>query len=572
MRFVTFLLVLLIFEASVAQLNRVAIISVEKKGVLQTGGLADATVGAAEALNEVGITTDFIMPFFHEMNRPADLIRMESPIDVPLDFRDGQAHRHSRFWVWADPNRIAERGHTYFFRHDNPGDELNYFDNSPSRPDTSVYGPNYRIGEAFGAWAKGTAEFVIRQGYDLVIVNDWHTALVSLFIHLHKESNPEVDVPRVVMAIHNQAYQGGDGGFPRSLMNDLGIPDRYFDLRDGIEFHGKVNFQKAGILFSDMIYAVSPTYAHELTTERHGAGLDGLMRRMMYEMKLTGIMNGINEDEWTPRVDHGGDLKFTFTDVDQSGKRAGKTDLQNEMGLAVDASKPLYVMSSRLAEQKGYEYLIDAIDASLRSTEAQFIVIGNGDSRYATALKALENRVPGRFQYRAFSNSLEKRLLAYGDFFINAAWFEPCGLNQFFAKMSGTLPILSRVGGLATSIQHGVDGFHFGIQWRVGDQGYDREAMIRVVSDSIQMTARYYKTYPQEIERMRVAAMRDGNSWIDRVKTELIPLLQFVVFNGPERLRNELPHDHPDRRRLLTPRELRDRALGIREQSCSALF
>jgi starch synthase len=309
-------------------------------------------------------------------------------------------------------------------------------------------------------------------------------------------------------------------------MYTLGLPQEYYSSENGLEYYGQISFLKAGILKTDLVYTVSPKYAEEVATPLFGAGLDGLIRRASSEKRFYGILNGIDNSKWDPSVLRDEAVKFTFDTNDLSGKSQGKLALQADWKLPVDVTIPIFVMSSRVAEQKGYEYLPLAIERFLEKSKAQFIIIGDGDATYTDKLQALQLRFPEKVRFQAFSESAEKVLKAYGDFFVNAAWFEPSGLNQMFALKNGTIPILSRVGGLSNSVQDGISGFLFDIRWKDDNSGYDVKATATSLEDAFERALKVYEIQPETIKQMRIAGMNIDNSWNSRVNNEFTSLFQ----------------------------------------------
>lgn len=493
---------------------RVLMVSPEQTGVLQTGGLSHATAGLTASLNQDGVRTEVLMPFFLEMQGAKPVATGET-INVGLDYRGGEhPHKSSAFSVHRGGTAANP---TIFLRHETA--QQNYFDNRTNGVGPKFYAPEAHIGESFGAFAKAAAEYILTRNYDVVILNDWTTGLIAL--HLDEARRAGVKTPKVVFAIHNIAYQGL---FPKSLADFLGLDGRHFNAERGFEFWGQMNFLKAGLQYADMIYTVSKQYAQEIATARFGAGLDGVIRQKMMEGRVTGILNGILDHEWDPRREKEG-LAHRFSADDMSGKARGKAEMQAEFGLPVRAQAPIFILTSRLAEQKGFEYLVDAIRATAASADAQWIITGNGDAKYVDALKALETQFPERVRYRPFTNHLEAQLTRYGDFFVNGAWFEPSGLNQFFALKNGTIPVVSEAGGLADSVKPGVNGLRFQIVPKADGTGYEIDATSESARRAFQEAIELYRD-PARLEQMRRQGMAENNSWTGRIRSEFLGLFR----------------------------------------------
>lgn len=504
-------------RAQAVKPTRILMVSSEESGVFQTGGLAHAVSGLTKGLRHEGFVVDVAMPFYLRMEKPRDFVYLDRDIEVDLDY-DGQGHSQRQETFYLLKNKKSIKGSIVFFKHLSA--KKNYFDNRVLHGQNH-YGPEERVGEAFGAWSKAVSKYILAEQYDLVILNDWHTGLVALFLEMARlEGRP---VPKVVMAIHNMAYQGKHHP---ALMGILGIPPHYFNAEDGIEYYGDISFLKAGILKSDLTYTVSPKYAHEITRGLFGKGLEGVAQRLMAEKRLFGILNGIDNSSWDPALRYHKSIRWNFTPEDLAGKEKGKQNLQNLWNLPEDQSIPIYALTSRLAEQKGYEYIPQAIDSFLQYHKAQFIIIGDGDPRYVEELKALERKHPNHVRYKAFNKHDEKALIAYSDFFVNAAWFEPSGLNQLFALKNGTIPVLSRVGGLSNSVISGYSGFLFDIEWNDDQSAYDRDKTSAAFEYILHRSFEIFIYGSEWIKTMRVVGMNIDNSWESRVRNEFNSLLR----------------------------------------------
>ena len=485
--------------------------------IFQTGGLAHAAGGLAQGLNEEGgFKAEILMPDFLKMNAPKERAATGQTIEVGLDYQDGKATRSEQFSV------VRAEGQTpvVFLHHDNKEGQANYFDNSTGGK-KKIYAKDAIIGEAMGAWAKATAEYILSQNHDLVILNDWTTGLIAPLIREARAQGRKT--PKIVFAIHNMAYQGA---FERDLMDKLGLDPKYFNV-EGIEFWGKMNMLKAGIYYSDMVYTVSERYANEIATERFGAGLWGLIQTKIKTGRMAGILNGIDEKEWDPSHKERG-MKYQFTKENTIGKALGKAELLVQMKMRSFYGVPLFVMTSRLAEQKGFEYMISAVEQMVAGGKAQFIILGDGEEKYIEQMKELERRFPEHVRYRPFSSEMEKRVTRYADFFVNGAWFEPCGLNQFFSLKNGTIPIVSKVGGLDESVKHMRNGIVFDVVAGREGEMYDREATAQKAVEAMQKAVQVYNT-PGELQRLRVAGMSESHSWLSRIKTEFKPMFEYVL-------------------------------------------
>jgi starch synthase len=260
---------------------------------------------------------------------------------------------------------------------------------------------------------------------------------------------PELQRIASVVTVHNGGFQGV---FPREVMPDIGLPDDLWSP-DFMEWYGRLDYLKGGIVFADMVTTVSPTHAFELLTEVGGFGLHHTFRQL--GDRLLGIRNGIDVDVWDPRRDP--HILAPFGPDDLSGKVRNKAALQEAWGLPRRSGVPVFGMSARLVAQKGLDQIVAS--QSLRHLDAQFIFLGAGEQQFETALRDLAARYPDRVAlHTAFTDALEHQLLAGADFLMMPSLYEPCGLTQMRAQLYGALPVARRVGGLADTIEDGVTG------------------------------------------------------------------------------------------------------------------
>ncbi len=278
---------------------------------------------------------------------------------------------------------------------------------------------------------------------DVVHCHDWQTALLCAHLALTKQDDPYWSRVASVLTVHNLAYQGV---FPRGQFSLTGLPERAFSV-DGLEFYGKINCLKGGLIYANRLATVSPTYAGEIQTKAFGCGLEGVLAPRRHE--LVGILNGIDLDEWNPATDPR--LPARYTPDALSGKARCKSALQREQGLT-EAPALLIGLIQRLVEQKGMDLLVEAGEA-LMELPVQLAILGTGERAYQERLAALARRFPGRIALSLrFDNALAHRIEAGADAFLMPSRFEPCGLNQLYSMRYGTVPIVRRVGGLADTV------------------------------------------------------------------------------------------------------------------------
>ncbi len=274
---------------------------------------------------------------------------------------------------------------------------------------------------------------------DLVHANDWHTGLAMAFLAL--AGTPR---PASLFTIHNLAYQGN---FPLDEARALGLPEEVLSP-DGAEFYGQLSCLKAGIRYADHITTVSPTYAREILTPEHGAGLDGLLRARVAD--LTGILNGIDSAAWNPAGDP--ELAAPYDAQRLGGKAIAKAALQRELGLDPAAEGPLLISVNRLTHQKMADVVLQALPALL-DDGVQVALHGQGDPALEAAFRAASAGREGRLAVRiGYDEALAHRLHAAADLALTPARFEPCGLTTMYAMRYGALPVTRPVGGLADTV------------------------------------------------------------------------------------------------------------------------
>ncbi|KAI9092277.1 hypothetical protein K1719_027777 [Acacia pycnantha] len=299
-------------------------------------------------------------------------------------------------------------------------------------------------------------------GEDVVFVaNDWHTALLPCYLKSMYKSRGIYTNAKVVFCIHNIAYQGRHAFTDFGLLN---LPNEFkssFDFIDGYNkpVKGrKINWMKAGILESDRVLTVSPYYAQELISGiERGGELDNIIRKT----GITGVVNGMDSQEWNPRTDKYTGLKYDATTV-MEAKALLKEALQAEVGLPVDRNIPLIGFIGRLEEQKGSDILSAAIPKFINK-DVQIIVLGTGKKAMEAELEQLEVKYPDKARGVAkFNVPLAHKIIAGADFIIIPSRFEPCGLIQLHSMPYGTVPIVSSTGGLVDTVKEGYTGFHMG--------------------------------------------------------------------------------------------------------------
>ncbi|HDP89792.1 MAG TPA: glycogen synthase GlgA [Thioalkalivibrio sp.] len=330
----------------------------------------------------------------------------------------------------------------------------------------------------FGLFAQAVVRAALNQAGldwqpDVVHCNDWQTGLVPALLAAHDER------PGTLFTIHNLAYQGL---FPPQTLAELGLDSGLWHI-DGLEFHGQLSFIKGGLVFADHLTTVSPSYAEEIQTPRHGYGLEGLLAYR--RDRLTGILNGIDYEEWNPQTDPYIHTPYSSDTLEQ--KLSNKHALQEAFGLPVRARTPLFAFIGRLVEQKGVDLLLDAVLPLLAQEDLQLVILGTGEAalerRVRDLIATFPDRVAGHIGY---SEGHAHLVEAGADLFVMPSRFEPCGLNQMYSLRYGTPPVVRRTGGLADTVVDSTpatlkDGTATGFSFELDDPLALREALQRAL-------------------------------------------------------------------------------------------
>jgi starch synthase len=271
--------------------------------------------------------------------------------------------------------------------------------------------------------------------YDISHLNDWQCGLVPLLI-----KDDQTIRTKTLFTIHNLAYQGA---FNSSILNEIGIDAKHFTM-DAIEFYGEVSFMKAGIAYADAVTTVSPTYAKEILTAEFGCGLEGFLEH--HKNKLTGIINGIDAEHFSPSEDKALSVPY----VDLRGKNSNKNAYLKEVGLS-GVKKPLFIFVGRFTWQKGMELLTEVL-GKMAPKACNIAILGEGEEKYHDALKRVADKESNIHLAFGYDESLSHRMYAAADFLLMPSLFEPCGLNQMIAMQYGELPVVHHVGGLADTV------------------------------------------------------------------------------------------------------------------------
>ncbi len=402
---------------------RILFLASEVVPYAKTGGLADVSGALPASLRAEGLDVMTLMPLYSS-------VRRDSLVTTTYAGETKLGSTKVSWRLWEDPataTRFIEAPALYdreaFYTHD---------------PDEHI---------RFAAFCRISLEHVVECGWipDVIHCNDWQTGLVPAMVR--GPFSTVLGDAATVMSVHNLAYQGR---FDASVVGSLGLDGYEHLVHQDHVAEGYVSFLETGLIHADAITTVSPTYAREIQTPEGGAGLDGLLRERAD--RVHGILNGIDQTEWNPRVDSF--IPWRFSDKSLWRKERAKEALLDRMGLPYRKYVPVVGIITRLAEQKGIEIMQAPLMHFLETWDMRLTVLGSGEPEYEAFFHALVERFPDRVAFVAgYDNQLAHMIEAGADIFLMPSLYEPCGLNQMYSLAYGTIPVVRRVGGLADTVE-----------------------------------------------------------------------------------------------------------------------
>jgi len=409
----------------------IAFVASEVVPFAKTGGLADVSGSLPIEMTKLGHNIKVFMPKYYSVDENRFNLEYEA-------------------WIGEIPIRVANKVHNVqIFKGllDDNTTEIYFIDYPPFFHRHSLYTNDDDEDERFILFSKAVIELIQRLMWvpEIIHLNDWQTALIPLLLKDNYSWDKLFTKTATVFTIHNIAYQGN---FSKETNDKAEIDIKYFEAPGTIEHEGRVNFMKAAISFADIITTVSEKYAQELLTEEFSFGMHTILNYRKND--LFGILNGIDETVWSPKIDVFIPQKYSYKSIND--KELNKIELLKMVSLPYVQNIPVIGIVSRLASQKGIDLFIDSINYLL-SLEIKWVVLGTGEFRYEQKLKEIAQNNLDKFNViLGYSNKLAHLITAGSDMFLMPSQFEPCGLTQMYSLKYGTVPIVRNTGGLTDTV------------------------------------------------------------------------------------------------------------------------
>ncbi len=406
----------------------------------KTGGLADVSGALPQVIRELGHDIRIVMPkYLTVSDRRFKIHDIKRLTDIPIRVGDKSINGSVKSSFLTN---IKTRVQVYLIANDEMFNRPDLYIN----PATKTDWPDND--ERFIFLCRGVIETLLLLGWkpDILHLNDWQTGLIAALIRTEYAKEPLFKNTKIVFTVHNAAYQGI---FSHESFQKTGLSEKVF-TPDGVEFHGNVNFLKAGLMYSDAITTVSETYAKEVrTSSDFGFGLEGVFKKKA--KLITGILNGMDTAVWNPATDK--HLAAPYSADDLSGKAENKKALCERFGLPYSEKVPVIGIVSRLADQKGFDLVTEKL-AEILKENVQLVILGSGEKKYEDAFLKAAKKSPKRIGVHiGFDEALAHLIEAGSDMFLMPSKYEPCGLNQMYSLNYGTLPIVRATGGLADTVE-----------------------------------------------------------------------------------------------------------------------
>jgi len=428
----------------------------------KTGGLADVVDALPREIAKQGHQVSVFLPLYSSIRSHIDKDLQYAVRSITIPFQHG-----NRFAGIVDGG-TREDVQYYFVDCPEFFDRQGLYGNNGDS-----YGDN---AERFGLFSRAVLEATKILGVpDVFHVHDWQAALLPVLLRTVYRTDPLLEKASAVLTIHNAGYQGW---FPPATTEQLLLPWELFTY-DKLEQFNTFNFLKGGIVYSDLITTVSPSYAGEIQTPEFGNGLDGALRERSADLR--GILNGVDYNEWDPATD--GNLAAHYNPLDLTGKRDCRKDLLHAFGLEVSDETPVIGICSRFASQKGFD-LLEQIAGRLAERDVAVVALGTGEPYYEKFFRDFAFANAGRFSVQIrYDDAMAHKIEAGSDIFLMPSRFEPCGLNQIYSLKYGTVPVVHATGGLDDTVEEWSPAQKSGTGFKF--QKYDAQAFLDAIDRAL---------------------------------------------------------------------------------------
>ncbi len=422
-----------------AKKYKILFVSSEVFPFVKTGGLADVSSALPQMLAELGHEVRIVLPKYGAVDRKFKIHEVVRLKDIPIKIGDKEV-LFSLKSCFLPGQKI--RVQIYFL------DNQEYFGGRNALYADPMTGEDYPDNdERFILLSRAVFELIQKLGWipDIIHCNDWQCGLVPVYLKTLYKNEEMFSKFRTLFTVHNMGYQGV---FPKSSFSKTELPAE-LNSEKGLEHNGKINFLKGGLLFADVINTVSETYANEIRTDEElSCGLKSILQKRKND--LYGIINGIDTRTWNPEKDKSISRKYSIKNLE--GKQVNKEELAGKFGFTYNPEIPIIGIISRLHNSKGMDLIQEAFPEMMKMN-IQLVLLGNGEKKYHTFFEKMSIKFKDKFaSYLGFHDELAHLIEAGADIFLMPSKYEPCGLNQMYSLIYGTVPLVRETGGLADTV------------------------------------------------------------------------------------------------------------------------
>ncbi|MFW6131519.1 MAG: glycogen synthase [Candidatus Aminicenantaceae bacterium] len=411
--------------------TNVAFISAEVSPYAKSGELADFAGSLPKYLSNLGLKVSIFLPKYRRPEIDSlSMTKVASQLYVPVGKKSAK---------------------TNIYKTDSGKHELYFVDNPKYFLRENIYGTGkgeyLDNDERFIYFNRAILEFIHKKKmhFDIIHCNNWPTALIPVFLKTHYAKKKHLNSAASILTLHNISYQGE---FPAETLALTGLNWDCF-INEKSEFNGKVNFLKAGIMFSDVVNTVSHTYKKEILTKQRGCGLANILK----ERKKTffSIRNGIDHEIWNPETDPYIAKNYSRSEIEK--KEENKLDLLKEFGDSLSPKSPAVGIASFLTPYKGFDILFSIMD-KLMTMDMTLLILGKGDEQLKNKISSFQKKHPKKIAAKfQMGPNLIHKIIAGSDIFLIPSLYEPCGLHQLYCFRYGTVPVVRATGGLRETVK-----------------------------------------------------------------------------------------------------------------------